>query len=124
MLRALEHFDAGWKPTKIRQLLGDEGLGSPSVNTIYQWVNPEYRERHRQSMRERKRRETALNAAFRLRSDTEEYRLAFMRALRAERVSCHGIAKVCRVVFGARMSEQQVRVLLGEAGSVRLGASS
>jgi hypothetical protein len=114
MLRAQEHYAAGWKPTKIRELLTTEGHPVPSLNTIYQWVNPTYRARHRQKMRDRKARLAATDATFHLPSNGTDYQHAFMRRLRDERVSCNAIAKVCVVVFGEPVTEHQVRYALGE----------
>jgi hypothetical protein len=119
MLRARELRESGWPPKRVRELLDAEGLGAPSVATIYLWTNPEYHERHREATRTYKRRQAALGAAFRLRSDSPEYAQAFMEALRAERVSCGGIAKVCRVVLGMHLSESQVRYRLGEEQEYR-----
>jgi DNA invertase Pin-like site-specific DNA recombinase len=114
MLRAQQHYAAGWKPTKIRELLTDEGHPVPSLNTIYQWVNPAYRERHRRSTRAAKARAAATGAAFRLPSNGTEYQRAFMRRLREDGVSCNAIAKVCSIVFGIQVTEHQVRYALGE----------
>lgn len=119
MLRARELRAAEWPPTRVRELLEAEGLGSPSVATIYIWTNPEYQESHRRATRNYKRQQAALGAAFRLPSDTPEYAQEFMRTLRAERVSCSNIAKVCRVVLGMQMTAAQVRYRLGEEQEYR-----
>lgn len=112
MLRAREHHDAGWKTSQIPALLEREGLGRPSVNTIYLWVHPTQHERNVNAMRLRKARMAAQSASFRLSGQSAEYHLAFMARLRQEGIPCSSIAKVCRVVLGLDMSREQCRDLL------------
>lgn len=112
MLRAREHHAAGWKVAQIPGLLEREGLGKPSVNTIYLWTNPAYRESRIASMRLRNARVVAQGASFQLHGRSPEYQLAFMTRLRQEGIPCSSIAKVCRVVLGVNISREQVVGLL------------
>ena len=118
MLRARELREAGWYATAIRRILTDEGHGSPSLFTIQTWTNRRYLERHHDRMRTRGAARTAERARFRLQGSTPAYRLEFMRALRAADLSPNAIGKVCGVVFGERLSQDQVRYALekGEDG--------
>lgn len=116
MHRAIEHYEAGWKPTRIREMLRQEGLGYPSLSTIYVWVNPDYRQRCLRAARDRQAKASAETARFRLSSLAEEYQQAFMVRLRREGIPCASIAKVCGVVFGVRLSVAEVRERLREIG--------
>lgn len=109
LTRAREHFAAGWKTTQIPGLLEGEGLGHPSVNTIYQWCYPVQRDRAVDAMRARKARDAATSATFRLSGQSAAYHLAFMQRLRREGIPCSSIAKVCRVVLGLDVSREYVR---------------
>lgn len=111
-IRARELYAAGWKPTKIRELLTEEGYGSPAVTTIQTWVMPHYAETHRGRDRKCKRTRAASEASFRLPGRTPEYQRAFMLELRMRGTPCATIARVCEVVFGVPYSVHQVRYML------------
>jgi hypothetical protein len=119
MVRAKELAGRGWYATAIRSILQGEGLGSPCVNTIRRWVDPAYDEAQRRRVRTTMARARAASTVsqsggpkFRLPIKTEEGQQAFMRVLRAEGVSCSAIGKVCGVVFGERLTDNQVRYML------------
>lgn len=109
-----ELSDAGWKPAAIRRILEREGHPVPTRTTIYEWINPDYRDRQRDLERQRRAEKSAQTARFRLHSDSAAYREAFMRRLRAEGLSCAAIAKVHGVVFGQRISDVKVWRMLRE----------
>jgi hypothetical protein len=115
MRRARDLREAGWFPTDIRRILGEEGHRQPSVMTIKLWTNDGYQQDHAQRTRRRALERSAQAARFRLPSGSEPYRLAFMRELRAAGVPCPSIGKVCGVVFGDRLSGARVRRLLEES---------
>jgi hypothetical protein len=119
MVRARELREAGWFPTAIRRLLEKEGHGSPSLFTIQTWTNPRYLAAHHERMQARGLERSAERSRFRLQGSSESYRRAFMERLRDEGVSCNGIAKVCRVVFGVPLTAHQVRYALTEHDALR-----
>jgi hypothetical protein len=114
MLRAIELREGGWELERVRELLTAEGLGAPTTKTIQRWVDPDYAERQAEFGRRAHRRFGASRARFRLSSNTPEYRLAFLRTLREQGLSCQALGVVHGVVFGERLSEWQVRNLFSE----------
>lgn len=113
-IRARELYAAGWKPTKIRELLAEEGYGSPAVTTIQTWVMPHYAETHRGRDRRCKRARMASEASFRLPGRTPEYQAAFMRELRMRGTPVATISRVCEVVFGVRYGADRIRSMLND----------
>ncbi len=100
MLRARELAASDWAPMAITGILEREGHGSPSESTIRRWVS---------GRQQQPRLSQPQNARHRLHGRTDSDRLAFMRTLRAQGVSCRAIGVVCGVVFGEALSEWQVR---------------
>lgn len=115
MRRARELRGAGWYPTDIRRILGDEGHRQPSLFTIQQWTNDRYQRDHTERMRRRASERSAESTSFRLPGSTDPYRLAFMRELRKAGVPSPSIGKVCGVVFGEPLSAARVRRLLADS---------
>ncbi len=110
MTRARELGEAGWYPSKIRELMIGEGLATPDLMTIKRWVNDEYNESMLRSAREANARRRSRTATFRLpgairRAPTQAYRAAFVEALERAGVSADEIPKVCAVVLGQRRGE-------------------
>lgn len=114
-VRAREHHEAGWGPTRIRQLLTDEGLGSPNETTILMWVHPSYGERKRERSKAAKRVELAEQATFRLPGSTDAYRERFVRELAQRGLDARSTAAVAGLVLRAPVDEAVVRrIVRGE----------
>ncbi len=113
MLRARELAASDWKPTAIQGILEQEGHGRPSTSTIRRWFDAEYASRCNEQQIRFSQARRARNARYRLRGQSEQYRVTFMRTLRVEGVSYRSIGAVCGVVFGEALSEWQVRQAFG-----------
>lgn len=99
MQRAKDLAASGSAPEAIPGILEREGHGHPSESTVRRWVNG-----HQSQPRLR-----AQNARYRLPGRSVNDRLAFMRILRAQGVSCRAIGVVSGLVFDDPLSEWQVR---------------
>ncbi len=113
MNRARELAASDWKAPAIRRILEQEGYGHPSVDTVRGWIDPVYAANCAARQTAVKRVKRAQTARFRLNGRTPEYRLAFMRVLRSQGVSCRAIGVTHGVVFGEALSEWQVRQAFG-----------
>jgi hypothetical protein len=116
MARARELYDAGWGYRKITRLLANELGVQVSHDTVKRWTDPEFARRARERATARNRRVWSARWEFQLGGarPSDEYRVAFMRRLRSEGVSCAAVGKVCGVVFGQPLTHHQVRYALGE----------
>lgn len=109
MNRARQLAATEWKPTAIQRVLEREGHGQPCLSTIRRWIDAEYAQRCARQQAAFAVVKRASSARFRLKGESPEYRVAFMRILRAQGVSCRAIGVVHGVVFGDGLSEWQVR---------------
>lgn len=117
MAEAQQMHADGWTGYQIHRILRQRDLErTPSLTTVYLWINPEYRLNHRERHRVEERKAGAAKAKFKLPSDSPEYQLAFIRRLREEQVTWENVARVCRVVFGGRWSVYRVKQLVNEVG--------
>ncbi len=80
--------------------------------TIQLWTNECYYEAHSARTRVQRATRDAKQGRFRLPGSTEAYKTQFMLTLRREGVAVRDIARVCTVVFGERVSYDQVRYRL------------
>jgi hypothetical protein len=110
---ARKMHEAGWGPTFIRRALARDGINVADV-TIKRWVDEDYAERQRAAHRARQARKRAEQARFTTHGASDEYRMALMRRLRAEGLSCTAIGKVSGVLFDKPLTDGQVRYALGE----------
>lgn len=108
MRRARQLAATGIMLTEIREALEHEGHGKPSGRTIATWVAEERAEIRRQQLAAAQLALGPHAARFRLDCDTPDDRLAFMRLLRSQGVSCRAIGVVAGVVFGEALTHNQV----------------
>lgn len=113
-LRACELAAGGWKAARIRDILEQEGHGRPSHTTVSLWMDSAKYKVHMDRSRAQQRAKVAATARFRLHGDSPDYRRAFMVRLRSEGLSCHAVGVVFGVVFGERLTANQVRWALRE----------
>ncbi len=106
--------DGAWRGAEIaRQLERSHGV-KPTRETIMRWIDPEYDERVRERTTQKNRERWAKRWTFALAATaTDDYRVAFVKRLRAEGVPKASIAKVCTVVFAERWTRDRVDVVLG-----------
>lgn len=106
MMRARELFDAGWGPTKIRELMQQEGIPTPNMKTVQRWVMPAYSEAQLTAARVARSQARAETALFRLPGAcspsglSAAYRAEFVATLTRAGVRRDDIEKVCGVVLG------------------------
>jgi hypothetical protein len=114
MARARELRAAGWPWRRIQSILRAELGVEVTRDTLLRWCSEGYaaKKAARVAARNLQVRSESWNFLISGGNTSDEYRLAFMRRLADEGVSCAAIAKVCTVVLGQELTLHQVRYAL------------
>lgn len=105
----------GWGPTRIAQLLEQEGHPPVHPRTVARWLDPARVDARRVQQRHDRRRDRLKVSGGRLRvaNTSSEFRIARLQGLAAAGVSCNAIAKVMRFDgLEPELTESQVRQTL------------
>lgn len=109
-IQARELHDSGWNACEIRRILRQEHGLQIAETTIRRWTDADFARRRDESNRRHSVKVRAQQWTFALPGAqvSPEYRAAFMARLRQERVPMTSIAKVSTILFGERVTRDQV----------------
>lgn len=109
-LRAVELRKVGWTYPKIREILSAEGVNpAPSDNAIRRWAYPAHLAKRQAYDKDyRRRRRLDKGYSFLLAGKSDEYRTALVQRLDQEGVPVAEIGKVCTVVLGADLTDDEL----------------